>query len=266
MVSVPSLLNHRAIREVLVEHGKAIYDAPREEVVPFTGNDHADRLLNDLAGHPHAFVLACIMDRQVKAERAWMIPFRIKEKLQDFSMNRLVALSRDDVRRLMAKPEPLHRFVGKMATFFFSGVQRIGTRYNSNASLIWADKPSSAMVVYRFLEFEGVGPKIASMAANVLARDFKIELSDYYSIDISVDVQVRRVFGRLGLTAPDASVEQVVYRARSLHPEFPGLLDLPSWEIGRKWCRPRMKECGSCYMREACPTARDDRRRRTEAV
>jgi endonuclease III len=64
-------------------------------------------------------------------------------------------------------------------------------------------------VVYRFLEFRGVGPKIASMPANILARHFKIPIADYYPIDISADVRVRRVFGRLGLCAPSATVDQL---------------------------------------------------------
>jgi endonuclease III len=78
------------------------------------------------------------------------------------------------------------------------------------------------------LEFNGIGSKIASMAANALARDFKVPFRDYYSIDISADVHVRRVFGRLGLPSPDATVEQLIFRARALHPQFPGLLDFPS--------------------------------------
>jgi len=98
---------------------------------------------------------------------------------------------------------------------------------------IWANRPASAEVIYRFLEFRGVGPKIATMAANGLARHLKIPFSDYFSIDVSADVHVRRVFARLGLTGRGDTIEAVIYRARVLHPEFPGLLDLPAWEIGR---------------------------------
>src|SRR5690554_7296394 len=62
----------------------------------------------------------------------------------------------------------------------------------------WRGNPSSAAVVYRFLQFDGVGPKIATMATNILARDFKIPMSDYYSVDISTDVHILRVLRRSG--------------------------------------------------------------------
>jgi endonuclease III len=105
------------------------------------------------------------------------------------------------------------------------------------------------------IHFDGVGPKIGTMAANILARDFKIPFADYFSIDISADVHVRRVFARLGLCAVDAKVEQVIYKARALYPEFPGMMDLASWEIGRSWCQPQGPECISCDMKDLCPTA-----------
>ena len=248
-------MNEKAIRNRLVEHGEKLFRAPKQ-LIRFTGNKKADLLLNDLKKHPHAFVLACLMDRQIKAERAWLIPYLISQKIRGFSMKRLSALSAEDVRRLMSKPEPLHRFVDKMAVNFYRAIKRIANAYNNNAALIWLDKPSSAEVVYRFLEFDGVGPKIASMAANILARDFKIPFADYYSIDISADVHIRRVFGRLGLCATDATVEQVIYKARALYPDFPGMMDLPCWEIGRNWCKSREPECSVCYMNDLCPTAK----------
>ena len=196
------------------------------------------------------------MDRQVKAEKAWLIPYKVMEKLDNkFSMDILYGLSLDQVKKLIKEPEPLHRFVDKMSELFFYAVQRIKNQYKGNASGIWTGQLSSAEIVYRFLEFKGVGPKIANMAANILARDFKILFADYYSIDISADVHVRRVFSRLGFCNPDATVEQVIYKARSLHPEFPGMMDLPCWEIGRKWCKSHVPKCNECYMQNLCPTA-----------
>jgi endonuclease III len=177
----------------------------------------------------------------------------IKERLADFSIETLGRLSRDDVKQLMSKPEPLHRFVDTMSGLFHAAVSRIQSTYSGDAARIWDGRPSSAAVVYRFLEFDGVGPKIATMATNILARDFKIPFSDFTAIDISADVHIRRVFGRLGLCPPDATVEQIIYKARALHPEFPGIIDLPIWEIGRNWCRPRDPECISCYMKDLCP-------------
>jgi len=246
-------MSEKSIRDRLVEHGQKLFSAPKQ-VIHFTRETLVDELLNDLANHPHAFVLACVMDRQVKAERAWLIPYRISEKIGGFSINNLSALSQEDVNRLMRGPEPLHRFVDTMANHFYAAVQRIKHSYEGNASRIWSDKPSSAEVVYRFLEFDGVGPKIANMATNILAREFKIPFSDYYSIDISADVHVRRVFSRLGLCAADVTVEQVIYKARALYPEFPGMMDLPCWEIGRNWCKPHGPVCRDCYMNDLCST------------
>ena len=248
-------MNEKSIRDRLVEHGRKLFNAPWQPI-QFTKDPNADALLNDLENYPHAFVLACVMDRQIKAERAWLIPYRILEKIGGFSMELLSGLSREDVYRLMSEPEPLHRFVDKMANHFYSAVQLIKNNYAGNAANIWADKPSSAEVVYRFLEFDGVGPKIGSMAANILAREFKIPFSDYYSIDISADVHVRRVFSRLGLCSADATVEQVIYKARALYPVFPGMMDLPCWEIGRNWCKSRDPACSNCYMNDLCTTAK----------
>jgi len=258
-------MNEKLTRDRLVEHGQRLFHAPKQPIA-FTKEQAADTLLNDLDNYPHAFVLGCVMDRQVKAERAWLIPYRISQKIGGFSMRTLSELSRQDVNRLMKEPEPLHRFIEMMADHFYSAVQRIKNVYAGDAALIWKGKPSSAEVVYRFLEFEGIGPKIGSMAANCLAREFKIPFSDYYSIDISADVHVRRVFSRLRLCSADVTVEQVIYKARALYPEFPGMMDLPCWEIGRSWCRPHRPACGDCYMKDLCPTAKQNENGKQDAA
>ena len=247
------MMRNEQIATRLAEMGEASSAGPAR--IPTTGIREADALVGDLANHPHAFVLACIMDRQVKAARAWAIPYLMSRRLGGFDFVLLASLSSSDIHRAMAEPRPLHRYVEMMSRNFYDGIHLIATDYAGDASRIWSHRPSSAELIYRFHQFRGVGHKIASMAANILARDFKIPLSDYSSIDVSADLNVRRVFQRLGLAHGDDSTDEVIYRARSLHPKFPGLLDGPTWEIGRGWCHAADPDCGACYMNDLCPTA-----------
>jgi len=195
------------------------------------------------------------MDLLVDYERAWLAPYKISQKLNgEFSIEILSQLFPEEVNELMSKPEALHRFPGKMSDRFYRAVKRIANVYKGDAARIWTGRPSSGEVVYRFLEFDGVGPKIATMAVDILARDFGIEFADRSSIDVSPDTQVCRAFARLGLCPPEPTVEQVVYKARALYPEFPGIMDSPCWEIGESWCRPKVPKCSACYMNDLCPT------------
>ena len=248
-------MNEQQIVNLLVNEGMRLFRDPKKKVVVYTNVREADELLNDLEGHPHAFVIACLMDQQILAERAWAIPYQLAQRLGNFGFSTLENLTAEEIKRHMTEPKPLHRFFNKMSRNLHSAIARMAKVYSGNAAAIWSGKPSSAEVVHRFLEFRGVGAKIANMAANLLASDFKIPFRDYNSIDVSADVQVRRVFSRLGLIRPDDFPEAVVYRARSLHPDFPGLLDIPAWEIGRNWCKPQKPKCGQCYMQHVCPTA-----------
>ncbi|MDL1957683.1 MAG: hypothetical protein LWW95_11665 [Candidatus Desulfofervidus auxilii] len=50
------------IVRILIEKGKELLNQPYKKI-EFTGNPEADALLNDIKNFPHAFVLACIMDR-----------------------------------------------------------------------------------------------------------------------------------------------------------------------------------------------------------
>ncbi len=247
-------MTERRIKNRLVKYSSACM-RKRPKLIYFTGVEEYDKLLNDLDRYPHAFVIACVMDRQIKAELAWAIPSNLKERIGTFKFAKLFQLSQAQLKRHLNKPTPLHRFTEKMSECLYSAIQIIGNNYGGNASAMWSNKPSSAEVVYRFLQIHGVGPKIASMATNILARDFKIKFKDYYSIDISADVHIRRVFYRLGLTDESASTQAIIYKARALYPEFPGMLDLSCWEVGRSWCRPKKKFCDDCYLNDVCPSS-----------
>jgi len=223
-----------------------------DDTIYLLGGIDSNSFVNDLNNYPHAFVFACCMDRQTTSERAWTIPLKIKEIIGSFDMPVLISKSLDEYKVIFANNN-LHRFNDKMAEVFYKAVQKIHNDFHDDASLIWKDNPSSATVVYRFLEFDGVGIKIATMATNLLARHFKIPFSDYYSIDVSPDIHVRRVMKRLGLIKENDNNNMIIYKARELYPEFPGIIDDPLWEIGRKWCRPNNPDCENCIVKSECP-------------
>jgi len=239
------------IVKTLIERGKELLKRPYEKI-SFTKNPDADDLLNDLNQFPHAFVLACVMDRQIRAERAWLIPYFLSQEIGGFEFKKLLELNLNSLKEIFNKRK-LHRFNDIMAENFYLAIQRIHKQYNDNASNIWRNNPKSATIVRRFLEFKGIGIKIATMAANILAREFKIPMQDYLCIDISPDVQVRRVFIRTGFISKDASNDELIYCARELYPDYPGIFDLSAWEIGREWCRPKNPDCKNCYLNDNCP-------------
>ena len=219
------------------------------------------KVINDfispLGEYPHAYVLACIMDRQIKAERVWIIPYLIYKKLGDrFGINELYGMSKDDFDKIFQDISG-HRFKSSMAEYFMKAVKRLHDVYDGDASKIWNDNPSSATLVCRFLEFKGVGRKIATMAANILYRQFGIKLKDARCIDVSPDVHIQRVFNRLGLVGNDGGkvdIEQVIYAARDLNPKYPGVVDYTCWNIGRNFCdpRPEKAKCDKCHLRKEC--------------
>lgn len=236
---------------MLIEKGEVLLSRPIEPY-KFTNELDVDDKLNDLENYPHHFVLACVMDRQIKAERAWKIPYSISMKINDFSFKGLLKLSENDLL-ILFQENRLHRFNETMAKLFYKAVQKIHKDYNDNASLIWKENLSSEKIAHRFLQFEGIGPKISSMATNILAREYRIPMNDKVGIDISPDVHVRRVFTRLGLISKNSTNEQLINCARELNPSYPGIFDPSAWEIGRDWCRPQNPSCNHCYLNEFCP-------------
>ncbi|MYE33715.1 MAG: iron-sulfur cluster loop [Gemmatimonadales bacterium] len=218
-------------------------------------------LVNDLERYPHAFVLACVADRQTKADIAWSLPHAIREAAGGFDIDTLLGLDKDTWTSVLASSG--HRLATKMEQLLPAAVRHIWDRYGGDASRIWAAGSSGAAVARRFLAFDGVGLKIANMAVNILIRDFGIRLTRPMP-DIAVDTHVLRVFERLGLldrldhselrSTKEKQALRLQLHARELSPEWPGELDWPAWWIGNTWCHAgRAPECHACCMGSVCP-------------
>jgi endonuclease III len=239
------------MEDLILKLSKERFNEPKCGVIHFVDDREANRQLNDLTHHPHAFVLACLMDRQIPAERAWNIPGKVFSLVGGSDMKTLGAVKESHYIKLFTRAK-LHRFSSKMASVFYNAIKRIKDEYQGNAALIWSGTPSSATVVGRFCGFDGCGVKIATMAANLLARKYKIPFSDYRAIDISPDVHVVRVMQRLGYVSRGADRMEVIYKARELYPDYPGIIDGLLWEVGRQYCSPATPDCTHCIIGKAC--------------
>lgn len=238
------------IVDQLIIKGEELYNSPFS-TIQFSKDEEVNRVMNDIDNYPHIFVLSCVMDRQINAERAWRIPVVVSKIINDLSFNGFFKLTEEEILRIFVE-NSLHRFNEVMSQFFYKAIKKIHLDYKNDASLIWKGNLKSATIVRRFIQFEGVGVKIATMATNILAREFKIKIQDRFCIDISPDVHVKRVFTRLGLIDINSSNEELIYCARELNPEYPGVFDLSLWEIGRNWCRPKNPLCNDCYLNDGC--------------
>jgi endonuclease III len=228
---------------LLVTKGKEMY-GKNEKFKPTANDVDADALILDIKHQPHAFVLACLMDRQIPAERAWIIPHLIRQELNTFAINDLAKVSEAQYQKIFAEKR-LHHYNKIMALIFYQGVHHIVEKYKGNAALIWQGNPSSATVISRFYEFHGCGIKIATMAANILLRHFCVTYRECCAIDVSPDVQVMRVLKRMGLIEKEERILAML-KARELNPAFPGIIDPVCWQIGRDYCfasDPKCKEC-----------------------
>ena len=221
----------------------------------------AHALVNDLERYPHAFVLACIADRQTKSDIAWSLPLAIRKAAGGFDLDTLLRLPKEEWASVLASSG--HWLGTEMARLLPAALRHVRDRYGGDASRIWTDGSSGAAVARRFLAFDGVGPKIANMAVNILIRDFHIGLAMPMP-DIAVDTHVLRVFERLGLldgpdhsqlrSTRDTQGLRLQLRARELSPEWPGELDWPAWHLGNRWCHAgRAPECGECCVGSVCP-------------
>ncbi len=234
----------------MIEIGYEQLNGDKQEV-PFTKNQEWDKLLNDIENYSHLFVLGCLADKQITANRAWSIPMKIGEEIQSFDFADFFKLSLSEYFQLFKKNR-YHIYNSIVGEQFYEAVQKIHYEYNGAANQIWKASHNSAEIFGKFLQFNGIGQKIASMAINILVRHFKEPIKDLQWIDVSPDRHVIRVFKRSGLIRPDASKEEIVWRAKELNPKYPGVFDISTFMVGKNYCNPTNPNCSDCILTHEC--------------
>lgn len=224
-----------------------VVEASRLSTV-LTDNEPANVfLLSDAWG----FLCGVICDYQMPADRAWATPYNLAQRLGGWSVE-LVAGNSAKVEKAFLGPPAIHRFPNQTSGFVIDGARRIIDDYGGDAAAVWSDQPTARELQKRFEAFKGISQKKAAMAVEILFAQMGVEIKEMSGSDIAYDVHVRRVMLRTGLAERD-TVTHMVERARELHPERPGALDLPMWEVGRTWCHKTSPRCDRCVVGSQCP-------------
>lgn len=238
----------RAIAGRLIQFGEtADYSTSPPGTISFTPIPEANDLL---VSEPFAFLVAVICDYQIPAERAWAVPYHLRQRLGHLNPIRILT-EPERVAEAVATRPSLHRYVQRVPEFIVEAARIVIQEYGGDASRIWGDEPTAAQLQARLRRFPGISQKKAAMAVEILERDLGVPVREMTGSDIAYDVHVRRVFLRTGLVEVDDQ-DHMVSTARIIHPQRPGALDAPAWVIGRTWCRPRDPDCPMCVLDDVC--------------
>jgi uncharacterized HhH-GPD family protein len=219
-----------------------------EEGLPlFTDDRGANQLV---ARDPFAFLVAVICDQGIRAEQAWAIPYRLRQRLGHLDPFKLQSSQREVLAAVGQSPK-LHRYVNKMSDWIVAAAAKVVADYGGDASRIWSGRPSVTRVHERFEEFKGVGQKKSSMAVEILERDLKVPIRNLHESQLAYDIHIRRVALRTGLAEHD-DITSIQAAAIKAYPKRPGALDYPMWVVGRTWCDRTKPNCAICRIRPFC--------------
>jgi uncharacterized HhH-GPD family protein len=244
----PSLTDSHAVVAALLAHADRLAAQLTANGVQFTPNPEANQMVID---DPFAFLVAVVADMGIKAERAWALPYELRERLGYFDPVS-IAENGAAVAAAVQQAPKLHRFVNLIPGWIVEAARIVLDDYDGDAGRLWRDEPTVTELRCRLEVFPGIAQKKGAMAVEILERDLKVPLRDLTGSDVAFDVHLRRVFLRGGLAEHD-DVGEMVAAAQALYPERPGALDFPAWDIGRRWCHPRDPDCATCPLNVACP-------------
>jgi len=202
--------------------------------------------------NPFAFCVATCLDRGTKAELIWTIPYWISQKVGHFDPHKFNKMTLEEITRLFEELPKKPRYINAAPLTFMDITGIVVENFNGDAAAIWTNK-SASQVKKTFLSVYGVGNGIANMAVLLIEEAYGLRFADQdrSRMDIKPDVHTMRVLYRLGMAKEVNEIEAII-AARSLNPEYPGILDGPLWYLGRNWCLASAPTCSECPVEDCC--------------
>jgi uncharacterized HhH-GPD family protein len=140
---------------------------PTSDVLPFTGDADADRLL---ATDPLALLIGFVLDQQVTLQKAFSGPLELSRRIGGLDARRIAAMDPETLDRAFRERPALHRFPGNMAKRTRELCVFLVDRYDGDAARIWTDARDGADLHARLLDLPGFGPMKAGTMVAILGK------------------------------------------------------------------------------------------------
>lgn len=141
-------------------------------LLPFTGNDEADRLLET---DPNALLYGFLLDQQVTLQKAFSGPYEMRERLGTLDPHKIAAMDPAKVEEAFRRPPAIHRFPANMAHRTQELAAAIARDYDGDASRIWRDATTGKDLEQRLLALPGIGEMKAKTLIGIIGKRFGVK-------------------------------------------------------------------------------------------
>ena len=141
---------------------------PSSLKLPFSGNEEADRFLED---DPLALLIGMVLDQQIPLEKAFHSPLVLKERMGgSFTAESIASMDTDELVTLFSTPPALHRFPASMAKRVQETCRHVVEEYDGDASAVWRTASSGAELLRRIKAMPGFGDQKAKIFVALLGK------------------------------------------------------------------------------------------------
>ena len=141
--------------------------ATKKPLLPFTGNDEADRLLET---DPNALIFGFVLDQQVPLQKAFSGPFELKKRIGTLDPGKIAAMDPATLEAAFKGPPALHRFPGNMAKRTQEIAAVIARDYDGDAGRIWREAKTGRDLERRLLALPGIGEMKAQTLIAIVGK------------------------------------------------------------------------------------------------
>lgn len=242
-------VNLKKLRTLMLEHAITIKD-----------DYHAPWLDENTLSMRNAnkFLLGSILDYQIKADLAWNNARRLSEEILGNPPKLWHKIVNSYSRKQWAskwRPFSLHRFPVAHDRVWRIGAE-IVDQYDGDARKIWQRNPPSAILSE--LTNMRCGEEISRMIVGCLITSGHVKGTG----DVKVDIHVKRVLGSI-VDKKNLFSQEARDLARKIYSANPWQIDLPLYDIGRRYCTKSWLYCDDCPVSAECITARNTDKKKT---